>query len=113
MVLNKSYTTINTCYFSRKFIDGLPDRGEKVKQFHNQIELELKKRYNADQLCKDMALLNINKDQLDTLEWTGKHIPCTRRNSGSNVDEDGNVLKMFISHSGVNPEKIIIRYETF
>lgn len=60
-----------------------------------------------------MASLNINKDQLDTLEWTGKHMHCVKRNSHPDVDDDGNVLKMFVSHSGVNQEKIIIKYEDF
>lgn len=114
LVLNKSYTTTNIfCYFSRKFIDGLPDKGKKVKHFHDQIKLELKKRYNADQLCEDMALLNINKDQLNIIEWTGKCIPYARDKSQPCVDNDEDVLKMFVSHSGVNQRKKIIKYKAF
>lgn len=114
LVLNKSYTTTNICcYFSRKFISGLPDKGRKAKEFHDQIEIELNKRRCADRLCEEMALLNINEDQLDTLEWTGKHEPRARKNSRPHVDDDGNVLKIFVSHSGNNKGKIIIKYEAF
>lgn len=63
-----------------------------------------------------MSSMNIGKDQLDTLEWTGKHIPynTTKKKSQSNVeDDDENVLKMFASHSGVNMDKIIIKYAVF
>lgn len=60
-----------------------------------------------------MSLLNIGKDQLNTLEWTGKHIPynTAKNKNQSNVENDEeSVLKMFVSHSGVNVEKIIIKY---
>lgn len=55
-----------------------------------------------------MASLNIGKDQLDTLEWTGKHVPFMQTSSQPNVD-DQSVLKMLISHSGINQDKIIIK----
>jgi len=57
-----------------------------------------------------MSLLNIGKDQLDTLEWTGEHAPTTKQNIHANIDnDDGDVLKMFISHSGINQDKIVIK----
>lgn len=102
-------------YLFRKFIDSLPDKGEKIKNFCAQIEEELNKCRIHEALCKDMSLLKIGKDQLDSLEWTGKHIPynTTKNKSQSNVDDDENVLKIFISHSGVNVDKIIIKYAFF
>lgn len=63
-----------------------------------------------------MSSLNIGKDQLDTLEWTGKHIPynTAKNKSQSDVEDDEeNVLKMFVSHSGVNVDKIIIKYAKY
>lgn len=97
----------------RPFIDGLPDKGEKVKHLCNLIKLELEKRCNAEKLCKDLASLNIGQDQLDTFEWTGKHASHTiQSNCQPNVD-DQDVLKMFVSHSGVNQDKIVIKYKVF
>jgi len=58
-----------------------------------------------------MLALNIGGDQLDTLEWTGKHVTAVHKNSQSDVmGDDEEVLKMFVSHSGVNQDKIIIEY---
>jgi hypothetical protein len=90
----------------------LPDKGEKLKSFQSQIKEELNKRVNAEQLCEDMVALNIGINQLDTLEWTGKHVPSETSNySQPDVnDEDKDILKMFVSHSGVNQDKIIIKY---
>lgn len=107
-------TNIGLFLFSR-FVEALPDKGEKLKNFQAQIKEELNKRVNAEQLCKDMVALNIGKDQLDTLEWTGKHVPCeTSNHSQPDVnDEERDVLKMFVSHSGVNQDKIIIKYTHF
>lgn len=75
----------------------------------------MSKRVTAEQLCKDMLALNIGKDQLDTLEWTGKHVPSGTSNySQPDVnDEDADVLRMFISHAGVNQNKIIVKYMHF
>uniref|UniRef100_A0A2S2NKT4 Uncharacterized protein n=1 Tax=Schizaphis graminum TaxID=13262 RepID=A0A2S2NKT4_SCHGA len=57
-----------------------------------------------------MLALKIGKDQLDTLEWTGKHVTAIHKNNQSDViDDDKDVLKMFASHSGVYQDKIIIK----
>lgn len=93
-----------------RFVDGLPDKGEKVKNFRSQLKVELYNRSVHEKLCKDMSLLNIGKDQLDTLEWTGKYSSNIKRNSQPNIDnDDEDVLKMFISHSGIHQDKIIIK----
>jgi len=97
----------------RRFINGLSDKGEKVKNFRTQIEFELNKRQSTNQLCKDMALMNIGKDQLNNLEWSGKHVPFMAHKDSQPHIDDGNILKMFISHSGVNQEKIIVKYTSF
>lgn len=60
-----------------------------------------------------MAALNIGKDQLDTLEWTGKHVPFMQPRSQLVDVVDRNVLKMLISHSGINQDKIIIKYKIY
>lgn len=103
-------TNIDQLLF-RRCVDALPDKGEKLKNFRAQIEVELNKRVTAEHLCKDMLALNIGKDQLDTLEWTGKHVAHeTSNNRQLDVnDEDRDVLKMLVSHSGVNQNKIIIK----
>lgn len=97
--------------FFRRFVDGLPDKGQKVIDFREQLEVELKSRRMADEMSQVMSSLNIGKDQLDTLEWTGKHGPCVvPKNNDFDVDrDDGDILKMFVSHSGVNQDKIMIR----
>ncbi|VVC26934.1 DNA-directed RNA polymerase II subunit GRINL1 [Cinara cedri] len=96
---------------NKRFVDGLPDKGEKLKHFRAQLEIELDKHQIHKKLCEDMCLLNIGKDQLDTLEWTGKHIPSTlQMNTQPNVNNsDEDVLKMFVSHSGICQDKIIIK----
>ncbi|KAL5238494.1 hypothetical protein ACI65C_005904 [Semiaphis heraclei] len=92
-----------------RFVEGLPDKGEKLKQFIAQLEIELNKRNVHKKLCKDMLALNIGGDQLDTLEWTGKHVTAVHKNSQPDVmGDDEEVLRMFVSHSGVNQDKIII-----
>jgi len=98
-------------FSSRRFIEGLPDKGEKLKQFIAQLDVELNKRNVHKKLCKDMLALNIGGDQLDTLEWTGKHNTAVNKNSQPDVmGDDEEVLRMFVSHSGVNQDKIIIEY---
>ncbi|NP_001155819.1 uncharacterized protein LOC100169253 [Acyrthosiphon pisum] len=91
-----------------RFVEGLPDKGEKLKQFIAQLEIELNKRDVHKKLCTDMLALNIGSDQLDTFEWTGKHVTAVHKNSQPDVIGDDEVLKMFVSHSGVNQDKIII-----
>lgn len=100
-------------FLFRQFVDGLPDKGEKLQNFCAQLEIELNKHYVHKKLCEDMYLLNIGHDQLDTLEWTGKHIKSTSQTTSKlkNDDDDAeDVLKMFVSHSGINQDKIIIKY---
>jgi len=98
-------------FFSRRFVDGLPDKGEKLKQFVAQLDAELNVRDDHKKLCADMLALKIGKDQLDTFEWTSKHVAAIHKNSQPDVvDDDEDVLKMFASHSGVNQDKIIIEY---
>lgn len=96
----------------RRIVDILPDKGEKVKHLRDQLEVELMKRNKHEKLCEDMSLLKIGQDQLDALEWSGKHVPyATQKNIQQSVDrDDADVLKMFISHSGVHKDKIIIEY---
>ncbi|XP_025207532.1 uncharacterized protein LOC112603248 [Melanaphis sacchari] len=94
---------------NKRFVEGLPDKGEKLKQFIAQLDAELNIRDVHKKLCTDMLALKIGKDQLDTLEWTGKHVTVTHKNSQSDVvHDDEDVLKMFASHSGVYQDKIII-----
>lgn len=98
-------------FSSRQFVDGLPDKGEKLKQFVAQLNTELKVRDDHKKLCADMLALKIGKDQLDTFEWTSRHVPAIHNNSQPDVvDDNEDVLKMFASHSGVNQDKIIIEY---
>lgn len=87
----------------------MPDKGQKVIDFRAQLEVELKSRRMADDVCQVMSSLNIGNDQLDTLEWTGKHVPCVKNSDLDVNDDDEDVLKMFVSHSGVNKEKIMVR----
>ncbi|XP_050437677.1 uncharacterized protein LOC126845517 [Adelges cooleyi] len=95
-----------------RFLDTLPDKGEKVKNFLNLVEIEIEKRREHDKLCEDLAVLNIGKDQLDTLEWSGKHATYDQQSSCEQIlEDDTNVLKMIASHSGVNQAKIIIKEE--
>jgi len=96
-------------FSSRRFVEGLPDKGTKLKQFLAQLDTELSIRDDHKKLCSDMLALNIGRDQLDTLEWTGKHVTEIHKNSQPDViDDDEDVLKMLVSHSGVNQDKIII-----
>lgn len=89
----------------------MPDKGEKLKQFIAQLDIELNTRDVHKKLCTDMMALNIGNDQLDTLEWTGKHVTAVHKNSQPDaIGGDEEVLKMFASHSGVNQDKIIIEY---
>lgn len=90
----------------------MPDKGEKLKHFCAQLEIEMNKHYAHKKLCEDMSLLNIGEDQLDTFEWTGKPIPnISQTKSQPNVNDHAeDVLKMFVSHSGINQDKIIIKY---
>lgn len=95
-----------------RFVDSLPDKGEKVNNFRTQIKVELDNRQLYDTLCKDMLLLDVGKGQLDTLEWTGKQrVPDVKREcSQSDIEDDGDVLKMFATHSGIHKDKIFIKY---
>lgn len=99
----------------RRFVDSLPDKGDKIRNFCAQLKVELDKRRDYEKLCKDMSLLNVDKDQLDALEWTGKHGPYIKQTSSQLRinDDDEDVLKMLVSHSGVCQEKIIIKCVNF
>lgn len=83
-----------------------------MKHLRDQLEVELNKRINHEKLCEDMSLLKIEQNQLNDLEWNGKHLPyATQKNNQQNVAEQNeDVLKMFISHSGIHKDKIIIKY---
>jgi len=93
------------------FVNRLPDKGEKLKNFRAQIEVELAGRRRYDKLCEDMGSLDVSKSQLDTLEWTGKQrVPDVNGEHGRlNVDDDRDVLKMFVTHSGIHRDKIFIK----
>lgn len=83
-----------------------------MTNLRTQLEVELKKRDVHRQLCENMSSLNIGIDQLDALEWTGKQSSSVKLNNIQPVvdDDDRDALKIFVSHSGINQDKIIIRY---
>lgn len=94
-------------------MDRLPDKGEKVKNFRAQIEAELNNHRRYENLCEDMVSLDVSKSQLDTLEWTGKQrVPDANGERGGqlDIDNDRDVLKMFVTHSGICQDKIFIKY---
>lgn len=89
----------------------MPDKGEKIKHFRAQLEIEMDKHYTHKKLCEDMSLLNINKNELDSFEWSDKHIPSTpqTKSQPSVNDRANDVLNMFVSHSGIYQDKIITK----
>lgn len=95
----------------RRLVQSLPDNSEKVNNFRDKIQLELDNRRLYETLCKDMQLLDLDKNQLDALECTGKlHIPDVKNEcSRSDIDDNGDVLKMFATHSGLHKDKIYIK----
>lgn len=59
-----------------------------------------------------MSSLNIGIDQLNALEWTGRQSSSKTLNDSQPTidDDDDDPLKIFVSHSGIHQDKIIIRF---
>jgi len=104
-----------TYFYYSRLVDSLSDKGEKLKNFRTQIKVELDNRHLYDMLCKDISSLDIDQNQVAALEWTGKQckLDLERKNGQSNIDDKGDVLKMFVTHSGIHQNKIVIKYIKF
>jgi hypothetical protein len=62
--------------FFRKFISKLPDKGEKIINFHDKILKELEHRNEVEEAANLLSRFNIaseGKAALSKLEWTGKY----------------------------------------
>lgn len=63
-------------FFSSTLILKLPDKGEKIKSFHNQILKEIEHRNEVEKAANLLSRLNLaseGKVAMNELEWTGKY----------------------------------------
>ncbi|XP_011169203.1 DNA-directed RNA polymerase II subunit GRINL1A [Solenopsis invicta] len=61
---------------NKKFISKLPDKGEKIINFHNKILKELEHRNEVEEAANLLSRFNIaseGKTALSKLEWIGKY----------------------------------------
>lgn len=65
-----------TILANKNLISRLPDRGEKIINFHDKILQELKRRDEVEEMASVLSRLNIaseGKAAMSKLEWTGKY----------------------------------------
>ena len=94
----------------RFFIEKLPDKGEKIISFRNELQNELKKREKlCDSTCELLSNLTLNDLNVEDIEWNEGKLPRSKTQIDSDDDDDDkNVLndnikdplKLIASHSG-------------
>lgn len=88
-------------YFSPA-LSKLPDKGEKAKYFKIQIEEELTRKNNSEDLCDELTRLNITEKKVDTVEWGGDRELTSPVASDRNClqDDENDTLAIIATHSG-------------
>jgi len=78
----------------------LPDKGEKILKFFEEVKVELQRRNNQENLCVELAKLNVNENTnaLERLEWTGDY--RTDPQDSAVEDNDTDLLRILATHSG-------------
>lgn len=75
LYLNVSNNSKLSRFFFRRFLSRLPDKGEKIRSFHDKISKELEHRNKVEEAANMLSWLNIaskGKEAMSKLEWTGK-----------------------------------------
>ncbi|XP_006615449.1 DNA-directed RNA polymerase II subunit GRINL1A [Apis dorsata] len=92
----------------------LPDKGEKIKSFHNQILKEIEHRNEVEKAANLLSRLNLaseGKVAMNELEWTGKYeeIKDTAKIIELDSDDEEDPLKILAQPTGcgVHKKKII------
>jgi len=98
------------------FISRLPDKGEKIKVFHDKILKELEHRNEMEKAANLLSRLNIpseGKAAMSKLEWTGKYNEKDDEDTMKIVeldsDDEEDPLKILAqpTGTGVHKKKII------
>ncbi|XP_036139738.1 uncharacterized protein LOC105833390 isoform X2 [Monomorium pharaonis] len=101
---------------NKKFISQLPDKGEKIINFHDKILKELEHRNEMEEVANLLSRFNIaseGKAAMSKLEWTGK---CHKDDDNDTIkiveldsDDDEDPLKILAqpTGTGVHNKKII------
>lgn len=80
----------NKILANKKFLSKLPDKGEKIKSFRDEILKEIEHRNEVEKAANLLSRLNIaseGKTAVTKLEWTGKF-------TDKNDDETSNVVEL-------------------
>ncbi|KYN08875.1 PREDICTED: DNA-directed RNA polymerase II subunit GRINL1A [Trachymyrmex cornetzi] len=100
---------------NKKFISRLPDKGEKIISFYNNIQKELEHRNEVEEAANVLSRLNIaseGKVAMIKLEWTGKYNERDKENMkiiDFDSDDEEDPLKILAqpTGTGVHKKKII------
>lgn len=105
-----------TILANKNLISRLPDRGEKIINFHDKILQELKRRDEVEEMASVLSRLNIaseGKAAMSKLEWTGKYNEKSDKDVTKIVeldsDDEEDPLKILAqpTGTGVHNKKII------
>ncbi|XP_011703314.1 PREDICTED: DNA-directed RNA polymerase II subunit GRINL1A [Wasmannia auropunctata] len=105
-----------TILANKNLISRLPDRGEKIINFHDKILQELKRRDEVEEMASVLSRLNIaseGKAAMSKLEWTGKYNEKDDKDVTKIVeldsDDEEDPLKILAqpTGTGVHNKKII------
>lgn len=98
---------------NKSFISKLPDKGAKIREFHDKVQKELDRKNEIENAANLLSRLNIaceGKAAMSQLEWTGEYSEST----GTKVieldsDDEEDPLKILAqpTGSGVHKKKIV------
>lgn len=102
-------------FFSRTLILKLPDKGEKIKSFRNQILKEIEHRNEVEKAANLLSRLNLaseGKVAMNELEWTGKYeeIKDTTKIIELDSDDEEDPLKILAQVNFIFLKNYIIFY---
>lgn len=104
----------NKILANRRFASKLPDKGEKIKRFRDQIIKELERKNEVERAANLLSRLNLaseGKAAMNELEWTGKYSETANAEKIVELDSDDeeDPLKILAqpTGTGVHKKKIV------
>lgn len=91
---------------NKPFIAKLPDRGAKIKAFHDKIVENLKNKQEEEQTCRMLSSLNISEDLVQRIEWTGKIEKSQETYLDSDDDSESEDVIQILSQSTALEKKV-------
>lgn len=107
------FVTTNIYVIYRSFVNNLPDKGVKIKNFREQLVVEMNKYSDDKNLNTNSVVLNVGKKASTNLESNNEHAMDLSMDSKPDAEKNMVLKKLFAcSKVQQNFKKVIVFFIT-